>query len=71
MNEEIKTKVCSDCNIEKPISEFSMRPNYNKSKVVYHRSMCKRCAIVRTVAWKLKNPERYKIYNKEYYAKIN
>jgi len=53
-------KSCSDCNIDKDISSFSI--NYKRNNKIYYRSKCKEC-------YKLKRKDYHKKYNKMYYEK--
>ena len=49
-------KICSKCNVEKPLSEFYFRKHTNK-----YRSYCKECKTLQDRASKIKrlaNPER-------------
>ena len=55
------SKVCSKCNVEKPVSEFYYRRERDS---VYSR--CKECSIDDVKKWRKENPDRVK-ENKERY----
>ena len=52
------TKRCSKCEIEKPLSEFSIQ-NTSKDKL---RNFCKRCDYILKSKWQNNNKERYNKY---------
>lgn len=60
-------KNCKDCNTDKPESEYYLRKTPKGSVTLM--SFCKTCMVRRTVAWQMKNRERYKKYHQEYYLK--
>lgn len=55
-------KLCTKCNTQKPLSEYSM----NNGKP---RSYCKACAKIMKKSWSEKNKAKVSAYNKEYHAK--
>ncbi|SRR6266478_2912353 len=61
----MNTKICIDCNQEKPLEQFNKQAK-SKDK---HGSYCKDCANARALKWRLDNIEHRaeyrKIYNKE------
>ena len=65
MNET--TKVCNDCKIEKPVSEFTFRNR--KGGKGYYNAYCKPCNSRRTIESNKKHAEKRKAYNKEYRKK--
>ena len=54
------TKKCTQCAVVKPLTEF-----YREGKT----SQCKKCDNARNLAWRTRNPERVKEWDKAYYAK--
>ena len=62
-------KKCTDCKKMLPLEFFYKRPNYSGTTKGYLNSICKKCMIVRSVLWRLKNYERYKKYQREYQKK--
>jgi hypothetical protein len=48
-------KVCSDCRLPKPLEAYSDHRMTACGKFPY----CKACAVDRTRAWRVANPERY------------
>jgi len=74
----METKICPQCNIEKPLSDFHINRTYIKKngehKIYY--SLCKDCVSQRATLWNHENPEKrrknsFKYYNsnKKSYAK--
>lgn len=55
-------KVCKDCGISKPLSDFYM----HKSKKSGFQSYCKGCANIRRVEWARKNTEKTRQYKLKY-----
>ena len=58
----METKICSNCSIEKEITEFYL----NGSKP---QSQCKECIKIKTKKYKENNKEKYQEYFKEYRQK--
>jgi len=61
----MKSKICTKCKIEKPISCFG---KHKKAKDGY-RWWCKDCSKENTKEWAEKNPERKKAGDRKYYEK--
>ena len=61
----MNTKICKDCKIEKPISEFRKHKKGSK----YYRSYCKVCCNSRANQWNKNNRDkiskRQKVYRQE------
>jgi hypothetical protein len=57
----MKTKICSKCKEEKPISEFYIRTNG------YLYSWCKKCSIIYSTETMSRYKEQHKEYMREYY----
>lgn len=57
-------KICTDCKIDKPISEYYFNIK-NGHKVLF--SYCKKCDSKRSTAWKKKNIKHAKEYTRKYY----
>lgn len=66
MNNE--TKICNDCKVEKPVSEFTFRKRKGRENG-YYNAYCKPCNSKRTVESNKKHAERARNYNKEYRKK--
>jgi len=49
------TKVCKDCSIEKPLTEY-----YKARSRSTHHSYCKECVKQRNLIWKKSNPDKMK-----------
>lgn len=62
MNNNIESKKCSKCYLEKPLSDF----HKIKSKSGY-RSSCKLCHSIYNANLNIKNKDKIKIRNKKYY----
>lgn len=62
----MKTKVCTKCGIEKPISEFSKE----KRTKIGLQSQCKKCMYLTSINWKKKNPDKISESNKRAYNKL-
>jgi len=60
------TKTCRNCNVEKPISCFSMVLEKRKHGKGYYKSECKECRKVYHKDRYIKNTEKYKSKIKEY-----
>lgn len=58
---EIKSKICSKCDIEKDLGDFPKQ----KNGYLGRRSNCKECVKIQLEKWKKKNPN----YNKNYRLK--
>jgi hypothetical protein len=56
MTDEIKTKVCCTCKLEKPVTEFGI----DKSRKDCLNNKCKCCQRTRSATWKAENPEKVK-----------
>jgi len=52
-----RSKVCTRCNIRKPISSFSKQKSKTKTKTYYYKSYCSGC---QSKAYRKKNPEKIK-----------
>lgn len=78
--QEWQSKVCSKCNILKPLEDFHKRSQLKSG----YRSECKACGCSRrkkyhvdnhdksiqsAINWKQKNQEKVRCYSKEYYTK--
>lgn len=61
-------KVCSECSLSKPLSEFYSRKKHSKKRgdYTYYNPECKECTKARFEAWKKDNRERY-LENKRRY----
>lgn len=57
--------ICSKCNVDKPLSEFSLR----STVPLKYRSECKACAALLHKLYRAKNKEKLKLSHKAYYAK--
>jgi len=55
--EEVKTKVCSKCGEEKPLTEEFW--SFRKEQNCYH-TICKKCKTDITRQWRIKRPDKYK-----------
>lgn len=62
MNTKQPTKVCSKCQVEKPLSEFGKDKNRKKG-IKY---LCKKCFNEEHKNWRTKNPEKIKENNKQF-----
>ena len=62
----MKTKVCSRCKIEKPLSKFYV----NKSCLYGVNSQCKQCHLEKKQEWRKNNPEKYKQQVSAYWSKV-
>ena len=58
----METKVCTKCGEEKPLSEFYRL----KSSKDGRRSACKKCSNESDLQYRLANPERRKVWKKEW-----
>lgn len=65
----IKSKTCNYCSIEKPITAFYKRPNYNKTGKIYRKGHCKDCEFKRVADWKKANMEKFNKYHAKYQKK--
>lgn len=61
--EDVKTKICTKCGIEKELSEFSNRKGV---KCVKKQSHCKKCYSEYKKLYSVKNKEKINLYNTEY-----
>jgi hypothetical protein len=59
---EIKTKICNKCGVEKPVTEYYIRKNNNKSKLVYYRSKCKKCECSISISYIKSHKEERELY---------
>ena len=59
--DNVATKKCTRCNLEKSLSCFYKRPTY-KDGLAYN---CKDCLYERTKQWQAANPERHKELNRK------
>ncbi len=57
------TKICTRCNVEKPIEEFSTNKKLKSGKA----SRCKSCCATINKEWRIKNLEYKSAKNKEWY----
>jgi len=59
----METKICPQCNIEKPLSDFHINRTYiNKdSELQVYYSLCKKCVIERATVWNKEHRERHRI----------
>lgn len=64
---EIITRICKKCGIEKPINEFGKE----SSKKDGIRPWCKSCAIQAANNWRINNPEKARETDRKAYEKIN
>lgn len=55
------SKTCSNCGIEKPLTDFFA----NKSACDGRMSACKVCKVARTYAWRERNADKWREYVKE------
>ena len=53
----MKTKVCTKCKIELPLTEFSIQSKCKKG----HASQCKKCYHIRYIVDKAKHPDKFKL----------
>lgn len=60
--EGVLVKVCRECQIEKPLTQFNY---HNKRKSEARRQECKDCEAAYTRAWRERNPEPVKAYSRE------
>ena len=69
----METKICTKCEQEKELSEFSKNKHKNKHKngKSYVRGTCKKCNNERARGYRKANPERYKKYDEMPYRKTN
>ncbi|MGG0667773.1 HNH endonuclease [Lederbergia citrisecunda] len=67
MEDAQNSKICSDCNKDKPLSDFYSRKasNISKGDYIYYHPQCKKCSIERSWEWQKKNPEKKYEYNKK------
>jgi hypothetical protein len=58
----VKIKPCSDCGIEKPLTEFYSQKKHSKKRGdwIYYHPECKECTKDRFYKWIENNPERHK-----------
>lgn len=54
---DLQTKLCTNCNIEKPYSEFYK----NKGRHLGLACYCKKCDIEHTIKWQRNNAEKFRI----------
>jgi hypothetical protein len=57
------TKVCAQCEVEKPSSEFSV-VKHSRTKKLCLYSYCKLCASAKAKAWRDKNPDKVRVQNR-------
>ena len=65
MSRILETKVCTQCDIEKPLSDFGK----HKCMLDGIRSDCKACGVKAAVAYYKKHPEKKNAINKTYRTK--
>jgi len=56
----LQSKLCKDCNTEKPFSEYH-RHNATRDRL---QAFCKRCGLQRNAAWRARNPEKLATYQR-------
>jgi hypothetical protein len=61
-------KICTDCNISKPISDFYLNKKKNNGKGVYF-AICKVCSKIKSTIYLKNNPEIFKTIRKKHYNK--
>jgi hypothetical protein len=56
----IETKICSWCNIEKPLTEFYFQKKHSKKRGdwIYYHPECKQCTKDQFGIWRKENPEK-------------
>lgn len=59
--QNIKSKTCNICRVEKPITDF----HKSKNQKFGVKSFCKKCACAKTKEWKLNNPDKVLINRKK------
>lgn len=59
-------KTCTDCDLEKPLTEFT----FDKSRT-RHLSKCRKCMAIRTEVYRQKNKNKWKENSKKHSDKYN
>ena len=59
-------KICTDCNIEKPLTEFTFDKSRNR-----HLSKCRKCMAIRTEAYRQKNKDKWRKNTADHAVKYN
>jgi hypothetical protein len=60
------TKRCSNCKVDKNLSEFSI----NRSTPGGYHYYCKICAALKNKEWRDNNPDKCKVSRKKYVEKV-
>jgi len=59
-------KICTDCNVEKPLTEFTFDKSRNRNL-----SKCRKCMAIRTEAYRQNNKDKWRENSKSHGKKYN
>lgn len=59
-------KTCRQCNVEKELTNFTIRKNPRETGTVYYCSFCKECMVKRSTKYRVENRETFNKYQNEY-----
>lgn len=62
------SKICPICKEEKPLTQEFWRLYYNNIRnKKYYQYICKKCSVIQTKLWQLKNKQHYKEWEKKHH----
>jgi len=56
----MQLKTCHDCKKELPLTEYyMMKSKYKEKTYIFPRHVCKKCNVIYSYKWRIKNKDRY------------